>query len=229
MCKFMPARQQNSPRHGCCIACSWQVVFASLEESLRMMRSLLGDTDHSNMAATLSALGKLYLQAGGIAKAKENLKESLRMTQSLISGTCHPDTAATLLALGKLYLQDGDATKAQNCLEESLLMTRRLLPDIGDNDTSSKAATLLACGEVCLRIYGSRYFHQAPHLLEGALLMTRSCLGEASHPEIAPALLALGKLYLQAGDLTNSKSCLEESLRMTRSLLGDTQMQGTPT
>ena len=92
MCKFMPARQQNSPRHGCCIACPWQVVFASLEESLRMMRSLLGDTDHPNMAATLSALGKLYLQAGDIAKAKENLEESLRMTQSLISGTCHPDS-----------------------------------------------------------------------------------------------------------------------------------------
>ena len=180
------------------------------------------------MAATLSALGKLDLRAGDIAKAKEHLEESLCMTH-LFSGTCHPDTAPTLLVRGNLYFQDGDATKAGNCLEKSLLMTLRLLPDIGDNDTAAKAAKaanaakLLASGEECLKARDSQYFHQAANLLEAALLMTRSCLGDTSHPEIAPRLLALGKLlHLQAGDFTNSKTCLEESLRMTRSLLGDT-------
>ena len=47
-----------------------------------MKRSLHGDRDHSDIAATLHELGLLSRQAGDLAVAKQHLEESLRMERA---------------------------------------------------------------------------------------------------------------------------------------------------
>ena len=42
-----------------------------LEESLRMKRSLYGDRDHPDIAATLHALGQVSRAAGDLPEAKQ--------------------------------------------------------------------------------------------------------------------------------------------------------------
>ena len=48
-----------------------------------MKRSLHGDRDHPDTAATLHELGLVSRQAGDLAQAKQRLEESLRMNRSL--------------------------------------------------------------------------------------------------------------------------------------------------
>ena len=70
------------------------------DESLRMARSLHGDRDHPDIAATLHQRGIVSHQAGDLKQAKQHYDESLRMKRSLYGDRDHPGIAATLHALG---------------------------------------------------------------------------------------------------------------------------------
>ena len=73
-----------------------------------MNRSLHGDRDHPDIAATLHVLGGVRQAAGDLPEAKRYLEESLRMKRSLHGDWDHPDIAATLHALGGLSQAAGD-------------------------------------------------------------------------------------------------------------------------
>ena len=114
--------RQRSPRHCHDSSWSWRLESTAgdlamakqhLWESLRMKRSLHGDRDHSDIAATLHELGLLSRQAGDLPLAKQHLEESLRMKCSLHWYKDHPNIAATLYALGGLGRQAWDVPLAK--------------------------------------------------------------------------------------------------------------------
>ena len=190
----------------------------ALEHHLLELQNTHDHNDHSDIAATLHALGDWSRHAGDLTQAKQYFDESLRMYRSLHGDRDHPDAlgiAATLNALGNLSRHAGDLKQAKKYFNESLRMNRSLH---GDRDHPDIAATLHALGDLSRRAGDLK---QAKKYLEETLRMYRSLHGDRDHHDVAVTLHALGNVSQLAGDLNQAEQYFDESLRMYRSLHGD--------
>ena len=73
-----------------------------------MARSLHGDGDCDDVAATLDDLWFVSLNAGDLVQAKQHLEECLRMKSCSRCDRNRPDIAALLHAPGQSYRFAGD-------------------------------------------------------------------------------------------------------------------------
>ena len=150
--------------------------------------------------------------AGDLEAAKEQLVASLKMKRALYVNQDHLEIAVTLYELGIVYRQRGRPDLAKQTLEESLRMKRSLHEKMEHCDF---ALTLQEMG--------------LTRVDDGPSSLSRSLHGsfispefkDGQHLEFAVVLHELGLTSRDAGNFTEAKQQLEESLQMKRSLHGD--------
>ena len=102
-------------------------AMARLEESLEVVRSVLGDA-HLEVAETLDAIGGALIEQGRLAEALVNCDESLRIRRAAL-GRDHVDCDAPLFDRALVKERLGDAPGAQADLRECLEICVRALGD----------------------------------------------------------------------------------------------------
>ncbi|CAH1233771.1 TTC28 [Branchiostoma lanceolatum] len=191
---------------------------SSYEDSLRMFKSIHGDTTaHPNIAASLNNLGSSWSKVGDCKKAISYYEQSLWMMKTIYGhNTAHPDIAASLNNLGSSWSKLGDYEKANSYYEQSLWMMKTIYghntahPDI--------AASLNNLGSSWSKLGD---YKKAISYYEQSLLMEKTVYGHNTpHPDIAASLNNLGSSWDDLGDYEKAISYYEQSLSMKQTIYG---------
>lgn len=170
----------------------------------RVVREFAADSanlagDREGEASSLNNLGKVYLDLGEHAKARNSLTAALR----LVEDDGHEiGQAAVLGMLGRLEMQSGDPAAALGLYRRSLEIAQRI------GDERDMAWTSRRMGEV-LRVLQRP--DEALVLLHEAQWMARRIGDRSAH---ASSLAEMGLVHRDKGDLPAAAAHCEEALRL---------------
>jgi len=92
----------------------------SFQESLRIKRRLVGDTDHSEIATSINNIALVFRERKDYDRALTLFRKSLRMKRSTV-GDNSPKVALTIVNIANIYELKGNLNKA-------LVLYRKALP-----------------------------------------------------------------------------------------------------
>ena len=196
----------------------WQL--GDYDESEALWRRALGTyrelypEGHPAVARAMFNLARVLRARGELAEADSLNRASLALTRTLL-GTEHPTYAIHLAGLAGTRLDLGHPEEAERLLRESLALRRaagssETVPVAGTEETL--ALTLIARG----RARAAEAVALAIHALS-----VRLARQGPDHPDVAGALVALGRARAAGGDAAGADSALAAGYALRRRALGD--------
>jgi len=179
--------------------------------ALAARRKALGD-EHADVAASLHALGQVYLDEGRKDEANKLLGEALEIFRRVYGGD-HQRLAGTLLDIGVAYHDRGDVEEAQQYYTQAYEMLKRLYGP--DHPGVARVA-----GNLGLLAFHRRDRETAAQRYEEALRIYRQKPDENALP-LSLVLQNLAQLRAVENKLGEAQELLEESLTLSRRVLGD--------
>lgn len=197
----------------------YAVAIENLHKALIIYRQIYGsNSNRTEIADTLSHLGKAYQAKGDNVKAIGFFEESLAICR-LVYNEEHeyPKIARTLNGLGILYQAQSDNKKAIKCFEESLDLCSYV---DSKKQYHPKLVGIIIAG--ALNNLGVAYEAESDTIPaikfyeESLEVKYMVYAGTPNHPEIARTLSNLSVAYLDRGDYIRAIKFLEESLDKRR-------------
>jgi serine/threonine-protein kinase len=181
-----------------------------LDRSVVRVRSELAD-DPLLQARLLGALGGVYQLRGHFAQAEPLLREATSLRVEHLDAD-HPDIADSRYALADLLAETGRHAEGEELLASALDVYR---DTYGSRDPRVAAVRM----DIALARRAAGDLAGADTLLSGAVDLLRS--STASREDLATALLYLGKVRLEQGDMIGAEPLIEEALSLRRELFGE--------
>lgn len=182
-----------------------------LEQSLTLLRSILGEEDRLTLLATDNYAYMLH-QAGRAEEAEALFATTLRIRRAKL-GERDPETLTGLNYHAMALIDAGRAAAAEPVLAEALRLRRAVL---GANHPET-LASLIAYARV-LETLGRR--PEAAPLLAEALEIRRELLGE-SHPDTLTSLNNYAFALQELGRLNEAEPLFAKALQLRRQTLGE--------
>ena len=187
-----------------------------LEESLRLRRAA-GDTVSEELAASLSELGALLVDAGSYEPAMEALGEALALRRRLYGEEDRPEIAGNLNAIGRALRQLGRYQEAEARHLEAMAMLRRTA-----GDEAPELATFATDLVKTLEWAGDRAGEE--RWARESVELHRRLFG-SNHPALAIALRDLGLLQQRNGAYTAASELFDEAYEIASAALGEDHPQ----
>jgi CHAT domain-containing protein/Tfp pilus assembly protein PilF len=178
--------------------------------ALDIREKTLGVND-ADVAASLRALGTLYVGKGDLAQAEAILQRALEATAK-ISGTDSLEYADVLHWLARVQSGKGDRTQAEQLNLRSLAIRERVA-----GPESVPAANSLISLAALYRAKNDLPRAEQSYLR--ALAIRERLLG-ADHADVGAVLNNLGLLYYGAGDYDSAEPILQRALAVEEKALG---------
>jgi tetratricopeptide (TPR) repeat protein len=177
-----------------------------LQRALEVDHEHLGVDDHLSIAATLSELSSVELEADRLDDAAQLLDQALAMQRRVLGGDDHPQVAATLKRSAAILERRGDLAGAREKLERALEILRRVLRTDHHVEIvevmGHLASVLLRVGEPV----------GAQRLLEQTLEIQARLFGSGASPKSAVLSANLARVLLVQGDAAGARRQLERTL-----------------
>ena len=185
-----------------------------LETSLALQRTLHPE-GHSDVAATLNAIGEVLLDRRDVNGAERAFDEALSLRRRFLRPT-HGDVARTLNGLVAVRRRQGRTSEAEALAREALAIDQR---GPGDN-RANIAHTLRSLAQV-LADRGADA--EAQRLYREALSLQRQVLPE-EHPEVAGTVFDLAAAFKHSGDTARADSLFRYARGLYEGLLATTAL-----
>src|SRR5437660_5809923 len=181
-----------------------------LRAALDQRRSLFG-SDHSEVAKSLVALGRLRLDQAEYQEAERLVREGLAMSQGH-RRPGDPAIASATVALGQVLEESGKYDEGINVLEQAVRL-RGMAPA---QPTTELAASMR---ELANTHYYAGHLAVADSLDRLVLALTRKLNGER-HPLVAEDLINLGAVQHEWGHYKEAERYYREALDITQAFYG---------
>ena len=182
--------------------------------ALELRIELLGE-QHPAVAESLGNLGSSLYRRHRYGEAEPYFRRALELRRRLF-GPHHPVVARSLSNLANVLIVLDRHDEAEPMLREALAMKTDLL----GAEHPSLVTTLIGLGQVLER-------HDPPRAAEHyeRALHLRRATRPAGHLALAPPALALGRLYLDRGDLGSAEPLIREALEIRRQKAADSWLE----
>jgi len=177
-----------------------------LAELLEINKIQLGP-DHPETWTSMFNLAMVYRSANRFDQSVPLFEEVLKLRASKF-GRRHPDTQNTVATLGMSYKDVGRVDEAIVLLEEAFQSSKRM-PQLAWVRQHLRESYLLV-----------KQREKFDELAQADLVVARKSLAVGS-PDLANALVAIGKDYLTVGDATEAKKLLTEGLQIRQQVAPD--------
>ncbi len=147
---------------------------------------------HPNLAASYQAIGMVQNQLGQTGLAFDYLQKAFEINQSIF-GEDHPTTAITMSSFGKIYSSKGNHQRAIELLQKSIDVLKK---EIGEKNPSVVEA-YFRLGEAYM---AKGNYDLGLMNMQRGLTVFEEIKGSEHHPERAPFLNNIGKIYTLRGD-----------------------------
>ena len=184
-----------------------------LAEAVQIRRQTLGH-DHVEVAASLSKLGSVRLQAGRMEEAFADLQKALKIAKKLQK----PKTIAQMLChLGCFYFQVQELFAAQATFQEALTLYRQFWQEESNNLSSSdRNALMLQLTDTICNIgtiqNRRKRFSNAIASFQEALDLQRGIIPD-DHPRILSTLDNLAYAYSKNKEYARAVTCYKNMLK----------------
>ena len=184
-----------------------------LAEAVQIRRQTLGN-DHVEVAASLSKLGSVRLQAGRIEEAFTDLQKALKIAKKLQK----PKTIAQMLChLGCFYFQVQELFAAQATFQEALTLYREFWQEESANlNPADRNALMLQLTDTLCNIgtiqNRRKRFSNAISSFQEALDLQRGVLPN-DHPRILSTLDNLAYAYSKNKEYARAVTCYKNMLK----------------
>lgn len=184
-----------------------------LAEAVQIRRQTLGN-DHVEVAASLSKLGSVRLQAGRIEEAFSDLQKALKIAKKLQK----PKTIAQMLChLGCFYFQVQELFAAQATFQEALTLYRQFWQEESSNlNSADRNALMLQLTDTLCNIgtiqNRRKRFSNAISSFQEALDLQRGVLPN-DHPRILSTLDNLAYAYSKNKEYARAVTCYKNMLK----------------
>jgi CHAT domain-containing protein/Tfp pilus assembly protein PilF len=177
---------------------------------LDIREKTLGEND-ADVAASLRALGTLYVSKGDLAQAEATLQRALETTAK-VSGPDSLEYADVLHWLARVQSSRGDRTQAEQ-LNQRALAIREKVAGTESVPVANSLVNLAA-------LYRAKNdLPRAEQTYLRALAIREKLLG-AEHADVGALLNNLGLLYYGAGDYDSAEPLLQRALAVEEKALG---------
>ena len=179
------------------------------DRALATREKILG-LSHTDVAASLRALGTLYWSKGDHTRAEQTLQRAMGATAK-ISGTETLDYADVVHALAQVRFSKGDHAQAEQLNQRALSIREKA----AGTDSLAAASSLL---NLAILYRTTNDLPKSEQLFLKALAIREKLLG-SDHMEVSILLNFLGLLYYGAGDYNSAEPILRRSLAIKEKLL----------
>lgn len=184
-------------------------------QALKIREKILG-LNHPDAAASLRALGRVYVSKNDLTQAEAVLQRAAEATEKT-SGPETLDYADVLHLLALVRFSKGDRAQAEELNQRALAMREKA----AGTESLSVAASLNNLG---LLYRATNDLPKAEQMFLRTLAIREKLLG-ADHAEVSLILNNLGLLYYGAGDYTSAEPVLQRSLALKEKALGPNHRQ----
>jgi eukaryotic-like serine/threonine-protein kinase len=189
---------------------SYEEAKALFEQALALREEAL-DSDHPDVAATLSNLATIYISLGAYEDVKPLLERSLRIHERVL-GPEHPDVGRNINNLAIVHYSTGSYEEAKALYERALAIKEKTLglehPDVA-----------LGLNNLALVHDATGAHEEAMRLHERALAINEKALGP-EHPDVARSLHNLAGMHETKGSLDHAMRLYERALAIQEKALG---------
>jgi serine/threonine-protein kinase len=162
-------------------------------------------------AQMLDVLGRVEMQLGELARAKDLLTESLEIRRKLL-GDDHPDVVASLQPLGDVYFHEADYPKALELRQQLLARDRALY---GNND----ARTVGAMYDLAAVMHAQGQFKEARPIFDEWMASIARTPAETTAAR-AEQLVSASNILEYSGQLERGEQLLRDALAIYRAMYG---------
>ena len=181
-----------------------------LSRALAQRRSVFGDKNPREVAASLTSLGLLRSDQAKFDEAEHLARQALRIDRSHLSPT-DPAIATTTQALGKVLEDRGSYREAIQVFQEAV----RLRSSAG-TDKADLAASQI---ELANTYFYNNQYDEADALYRALLPTYRQLFGER-HPMVAEDLINLGAIQQQRGRFKEAEAFQRQALEIMQGFYG---------
>ena len=182
-----------------------------LSERTLEIRQRVLNSDHREVALSLSNLATLYYHIGSYKEAEPLFQRALVVSEKAF-GPEHPQVATSLDNLAALYLVKGNYMEAEARFRRALAIREKTLgPDHPEVATSLNNLSAM--------YYNKKDYKESEPLLQRALAIEEKAFGRG-HPGTATTLTNLGELYRAKGDFEEAEPKLQRALDIREKALG---------
>lgn len=175
----------------------------ALQRALQLSKEQNGNQRSAAYAMLLTNLGRVELQAGRAAAAKEHFEQSLRLNRELL-GSQHPEVANLHMELANVYLWNEDFDSAERAARQAVNIYHSTVPELHPD-------RVLADVRLAETLQAQNKLSEAAPLFETTLKAQRQLYGEHSR-QVADILDSLATIKRSQGLLDEAEDFARQAL-----------------